>query len=48
MSKKYTECPMYDHNICKYLNAKEYCAIIREDKNCLKPNRGKMLKTHKK
>jgi hypothetical protein len=34
MSKQYPECPMYNHDNCKYLHIPKVCAIIREDKIC--------------
>ena len=36
MSKKYPECPLYDHSSCKELDKPDICAIVREDKKCLK------------
>ena len=36
MSKKYPECPTYDHSNCKELEKLDVCAIVREDKKCLK------------
>jgi hypothetical protein len=36
MSKKYPECPLYNHSNCRdYLNP-NLCAIVREDKICVK------------
>jgi hypothetical protein len=36
MSKQYPECPLYNHSNCKdYVNPK-LCAIVREDKVCVK------------
>jgi hypothetical protein len=36
MSKKYPECPLYNHNNCKQLHNPEICAIIRIDNRCLR------------
>ncbi len=36
MSKQYPECPLYNHATCKELHNPKLCAIIREDKACLK------------
>jgi len=36
MSKKYPECPLYNHANCKELHNRKICAIAREDKICLK------------
>ena len=36
MSKKYPECPLYNHDTCKELHNPKLCAIIRKDKICLR------------
>ena len=36
MSKKYPECPLYNHSSCKERDIPTICAIVREDKKCLK------------
>jgi len=36
MSKQHPECPLYNHATCKELHNPKLCAIIREDKPCLK------------
>ena len=36
MSKKYPECPLYDHSNCKKIDKPDVCAIVRADKQCLK------------
>ena len=36
MSKQHPECPLYNHATCKELHNQKLCAIIREDKTCLK------------
>jgi hypothetical protein len=44
MSKKYPECPLYNHNSCKQAYRPEVCALSRKDKDCLrkKPNKKKV------
>jgi len=36
MSKQYPECPLYNHANCKEIDNQKVCAIVREDKACLK------------
>jgi hypothetical protein len=36
MSKKYPECPMYNHDNCREIDNPKVCAIRREDKLCLR------------
>lgn len=36
MSKKYPECPLFSHSNCKERDIPAVCAIVREDKRCLK------------
>jgi hypothetical protein len=36
MSKRYPECPVYNHNNCKEIHNRKVCAIVRKDKKCLK------------
>jgi len=36
MSKQYPECPLYNHATCRELHNPNLCAIIRDDKVCLK------------
>ena len=36
MSKKYPECPLYNHATCRELHNQKLCAIIRNDKVCFK------------
>jgi hypothetical protein len=36
MSQKYPECPLYNHSNCKDYENPKLCAIVREDKICLK------------
>ena len=36
MSKKYSECPLYNHDNCKDFCNPRLCAVVREDKICIK------------
>ena len=36
MSKQFPECPLYNHVNCKEVDNRKICAIVREDKKCLK------------
>jgi hypothetical protein len=36
MSIKYPECPLYNHSSCKDIDHPKLCAIVREDKVCVK------------
>ena len=36
MSKRYPECPLYNHDNCRDLHIPKVCAIVREDKICLR------------
>ncbi len=36
MSKQHPECPLYNHSTCRELHNPKLCAIIREDRTCLK------------
>jgi len=36
MSKQYPECPLYNHANCREIDNRKVCAIVREDKKCLK------------
>ena len=36
MSKKHPECPLYKHDNCREIHNPKLCAIVREDKECLK------------
>lgn len=47
MSKRFPECPLYNHNTCKDANNPKVCAIVRKDKECLRKHqkpRGKEAK----
>jgi hypothetical protein len=44
MSKKYPECPLYNHDNCRdYYNPK-LCAVVRDDNICIKKAAKKMKK----
>jgi hypothetical protein len=48
MSKKYPECPLQNHANCRDCFNPKLCAIVREDKVCLKKRAksgSKQLKT---
>ena len=34
MSKKFPECPLYEHDNCKHAYNPKVCAIIRNDNSC--------------
>ena len=36
MSKKHPECPLVNHDNCRELDNPKICAIVREDKTCLR------------
>jgi hypothetical protein len=36
MSKKYPECPLYNHDNCKQFHNPKVCAVTRDDNNCLR------------
>jgi len=36
MSKKYSECPLFNHDNYKEFHNPKLCAIVRKDKTCLK------------
>ena len=36
MSKKYPECPLFNHLSCKDIDNPKICAIVRKDKVCVK------------
>ena len=36
MSKKYPECPMYNHDNCREFYNPKLCAVVKADKICLR------------
>ena len=36
MSKKHPECPLYNHDNCREVDNPKFCALVREDKICLR------------
>ncbi len=36
MSKKYPECPLYNHDNCSQFNNPKICAIVKNDNECLR------------
>jgi hypothetical protein len=48
MSKKYPECPLYNHTHCKDYDNPKVCAIVREDKICVRKKPKPRSKKYKK
>jgi hypothetical protein len=48
MSKKYPECPLYNHDNCKQFHNSKVCAVIREDDTCLRERYKNTQKTNGK
>ena len=48
MSKLHPECPLYKHDTCKEFINPKLCAVVREDKICLKKKQKKGTKENKK
>ena len=48
MSKMYPECPLVNHNSCKYMDDPKLCALKRKDQKCLKPRVIKGIKKPRK
>jgi len=44
VSKQYPECPLYNHANCKEYENPTVCAIVREDKICIKKKAKKKAK----
>jgi len=40
MSKQHPECPLYNHDNCREFHNPKLCAVVREDKACLKKLHG--------
>ncbi|MBL7179102.1 MAG: hypothetical protein ABIK98_10915 [Pseudomonadota bacterium] len=36
MSKQHPECPLYNHLSCKEIDNPKVCALVRDDKTCLR------------
>ena len=41
MSKKHPECPLFNHSHCKDYGNPKLCAIVRDDKVCVKKSKPK-------
>jgi len=41
LSKKHPECPLYNHANCKEIDNPKLCALVREDKACLRNVEGR-------
>ncbi|MGD8758327.1 MAG: hypothetical protein PVH78_05595 [Deltaproteobacteria bacterium] len=44
MSKEHPECPLSNPNACKEADNPKYCALVREDKTCLREHSRKPKK----
>jgi hypothetical protein len=44
LSKEYPECPLYNPDACKDADNPKYCALVREDKICLREHSKKLEK----
>lgn len=36
MSKEHPECPLYNHNSCKDVDNPRVCALVRDDRICVR------------
>ena len=45
MSEKHPECPLFNHNNCRELHNPKLCAMVKEDKVCLKKKNKKKSKS---
>ena len=43
MSEKHTECPLYNHSNCREIHNPKLCAIVNEDKVCLRKRNKKKV-----
>jgi hypothetical protein len=44
LSKEHPECPLSNPNACKEADNPKYCALVREDKTCLREHSKKPKK----
>jgi hypothetical protein len=44
LSKEHPECPLYNPDACKEVDNPKYCALVREDKICLREHSKKLEK----
>jgi hypothetical protein len=44
LSKEHPECPLSNPNACKEADNPKYCALVREDKTCLREHSKKTKK----
>jgi hypothetical protein len=44
LSKEHPECPLSNPNACKEADNPKYCALVREDKTCLREHSRKPKK----
>jgi hypothetical protein len=47
MSKQYPECPLYKHDNCREFHNPTLCAVVREDKLCIKKKQKQEAKANK-
>lgn len=45
MSKRFPECPLYNHSNCRDIHNSKICAVVRKDKICLRKHQ-KSRKAH--
>ena len=48
MSKQYPECPLYKHDNCREFHNPKLCAVVKEDKICLKKKKNLKSKSKTK
>ena len=48
MSKQYPECPLYKHDNCREFHNPKLCAVVKEDKICLKKKKNPKSKSKTK
>jgi len=48
MSKLYPECPLYNHDNCRDVHNPKLCAIVKEDKVCLRKKGNPKSRSKKK
>jgi hypothetical protein len=46
MSEKHPECPLFNHKNCRELHNPKLCAMVKEDKVCLRKKYNKKSKFH--
>ena len=46
MSEKHPECPLFNHNNCREIHNPKLCAMVKEDKVCLRKKNNKKSKSN--